>query len=159
MGWEDRRGAGYYYRGARVGGRVVKTYFGRGAVARVAEQLDAEDRRRRAAEREALAAERARRAPAEAALKALDAACGLRLEATLLAAGCRWHNYSWRGKRVFYQVATNPGPMPTPEEVADLVARARQGDEDVLPQLRAFLDAHPAAWRQCGDLARHALDA
>ena len=160
MGWERRQGTGYYYRSRRVGGRVVKTYFGRGEVARVAEQLDAADRRRRAAEGAALATERSRLAPAEAALAALDAACDLMLGATLLAAGCRHHHYSWRrGKRVIYQVASNPGPAPTPEEVADLVARARQGDEEVLPRLRAFLDAHPAAWRQCGDLARHALDA
>jgi len=45
MGWECRQGAGYYYRSRRVGGRTVKTYFGRGEVARMAEQLDAADRR------------------------------------------------------------------------------------------------------------------
>ena len=157
MGWEGRQGASYYYRSRRVGGRTVKTYFGRGEVARVAEQLDAADRSRRAAEGAALAAERARLAPAEAAL---DAACKLTAHATLLAAGFRWHNYSWRQvKAMLYEKAAPPAPAPTPQEIQDLVARARRGDAEVLPRLRAVLDAHPEVWQHCGDLARHAQGA
>jgi hypothetical protein len=39
-----------------------------------------------------------------------------------------------------------------------LLQRARQGDEDVLPELRAWLD-QSAVWRQFGDLGRQARDA
>jgi hypothetical protein len=39
-----------------------------------------------------------------------------------------------------------------------LLERARQGDEDVLPELQAWLD-RSAVWRQFGDLGRQARDA
>lgn len=39
-----------------------------------------------------------------------------------------------------------------------LLQRARQGDEDVLPELRAWLD-RSAVWRQFSDLGRQARDA
>lgn len=48
---------------------------------------------------------------------------------------------------------------PAPAGLAELVARARSGDRDVLPELRAFLDARPDVWREVGDLAAHALEA
>src|SRR5262249_9701258 len=40
-----------------------------------------------------------------------------------------------------------------------LVQRAQQGDEDVLPELRQVLDAHPGLWHRCGDLALQAQTA
>ncbi len=49
----------------------------------------------------------------------------------------------------------------TPTEIDHLdwlLQRARQGDEDVLPELRAWLD-RSAVWRQFGDLGRQARDA
>ena len=52
-----------------------------------------------------------------------------------------------------------PEPRPAPDDLDALVARARAGDPAILPQLRAYLDRNPAAWRHCGDLARHARDA
>jgi hypothetical protein len=45
------------------------------------------------------------------------------------------------------------------EDLNLLVERARQGDEEVLPQLRHFLDANPEIWRRHGDLAAHAREA
>ncbi len=68
----------------------------------------------------------------------------------------------------------DPGPMgptadptlvtpevkpPEPDDLDALVIRARSGDAAILPQLRAFLDEHPAAWRHCGDLALQAQEA
>jgi hypothetical protein len=37
-----------------------------------------------------------------------------------------------------------------------LVQRAQQGDDSVLPELRAALDENPQVWRECGDLGRQA---
>ena len=42
------------------------------------------------------------------------------------------------------------------EELAQLVARAEQGDRGVLPALQEALDANPAVWQQYGDLALQA---
>jgi hypothetical protein len=57
-----------------------------------------------------------------------------------------------------------PAPAPTqdPETRArleSLVQRAQQGDENVLPELRQVLDAHPEFWQRCGDLALQAQTA
>src|SRR4051794_10893344 len=97
MAWERRPSGRDYYRSHRRGDRVVKHYFGRGRVALVAADLDDRARRRRAAEAEDLRRLRAQLGPADAALKALEAACQQVYEATLLAAGFRRQNYSkWR---------------------------------------------------------------
>jgi hypothetical protein len=37
-----------------------------------------------------------------------------------------------------------------------LVARANEGDQAALADLRRFLDAHPEVWQVCGDLGKHA---
>jgi hypothetical protein len=42
------------------------------------------------------------------------------------------------------------------EALAQLLTRAEQGDQTVLPALRAVLDASPALWRHYGDLALQA---
>ena len=47
MGWERRGDIKFYYHGRRVGGRVVKDYFGSGPVAQLAADLVAEARDRR----------------------------------------------------------------------------------------------------------------
>jgi hypothetical protein len=48
---------------------------------------------------------------------------------------------------------------PVLDELNWLMDRARQGDEDVLPRLRNFLDTHPDLWRRYGDLGAHAREA
>lgn len=47
-------------------------------------------------------------------------------------------------------------PIKTENEcdLARLTARAEQGDESVMPALRARFDAEPGLWRQVGNLAR-----
>jgi hypothetical protein len=50
-------------------------------------------------------------------------------------------------------------PGTEPAAVADLrglLERARRGDAEALPQLRAVLDACPGIWQSFGDLALHA---
>ena len=41
MPWESRPGGRYYYSARRVGGRVIKTYYGRGILGAEAARLDA----------------------------------------------------------------------------------------------------------------------
>ena len=102
MAWESRASGKYYYRSIRTpDGRVVKSYFGNGLAAGMAAELDAEARARRRAEAEAVAAERARLAPLDEAMAALDRACHLAVEATLVAAGYhrRGTTSAWRRRR------------------------------------------------------------
>ena len=99
MGWEARPGGDYYYRSIRVDGRVVKTYFGRGEVARQAERLDDEAREQKLAEAAAIRSEQDRLGPAEQAMAALDLACRRLIEASLLSSGFYRHRRSWRRRR------------------------------------------------------------
>jgi len=88
MAWE-RRGDGrsYYYRPRRVGGRVVRDYFGYGPVGQFAADLIAEARDRRAAHTQARKAEQIRLDELDGAVDRLDRACDLMTEATLTARG------------------------------------------------------------------------
>jgi hypothetical protein len=102
MAWETRgrNGRRYYYSARWSGGRSLKHYFGNGPLAELAAEFDAEARRQRVAEADAVQAERSRLEPAERAMRALDAACELMLAATLTAAGYHRENYSaWRRRR------------------------------------------------------------
>jgi hypothetical protein len=56
------------------------------------------------------------------------------------------------------QAARDPDQPPALTEMKALVDRAREGDLEVLPQLREFLDGHPEVWEHCGDIGRHALN-
>jgi hypothetical protein len=101
MGWEKRHGGTYYYRPVRRAGRVEKEYFGNGVAARAAAWLDAEAGRLRRSEAETLRGWRDRLAPLDGAAAALDGACRLMLEATLISAGYHRQNYcEWRRRRV-----------------------------------------------------------
>ena len=60
---------------------------------------------------------------------------------------------------MLFSVAISPIPPPDMAAIDEMIARARAGDLDVLPELRAFLDGHPSFWEHAGDLARHATDA
>ena len=100
MAWETRRGRPYYYSSRRIDGRVVKRYLGTGDLGGLAAGLQAEARLRRIELVEALERERKRLEPADAAMAALDRACGLAIEASLVAAGYHKVNYEWRRRRV-----------------------------------------------------------
>jgi hypothetical protein len=96
MAWEERPWGRYYYRSERRGGRVVKRYFGRGEVARLAADLDSDARARRAAEAGRLLALREGLLPAERLSESLDRACSEMAEAVLTAAGFHRPNFAWR---------------------------------------------------------------
>jgi hypothetical protein len=101
VGWEKReRGASNYYtRSKRVNGKVVREYIGRGELARIASEIDADRRALRKAERQQQMAELER-------LEALAAQIGEHCEVTeilvrahLLASGFHEHNGEWRYER------------------------------------------------------------
>jgi hypothetical protein len=101
MSWEKRNGGGRYYtRAKRVDGRVVREYVGAGEKGAAAAKADADRRAQQAAAKKALRAQEAEFDRADASLAALEKACKLMLEATLLAAG--WHQHDrgmWRMSR------------------------------------------------------------
>ena len=100
MAWERRGRGRYFYRSVWTAGRVVKQYYGGGVLGELAASVDAESRQRRAAEAEALRADRARFLPAESALRALDGACDLLAGAALTAAGYHRPGHNpWRRRR------------------------------------------------------------
>lgn len=45
------------------------------------------------------------------------------------------------------------------DEVAQLIQRAEQGDTEVLPALRQWLDAHPGVWQDVASLSQMTRDA
>lgn len=98
MGWDkDRR---YYTRSRRVNGRVVREYVGGGAVGELAAQLDAINRQKRGAERDALQTELDAVAALDAPLAELDELADLLARAALAAAGYVQHHCGeWRKRR------------------------------------------------------------
>jgi hypothetical protein len=108
MSWERRqRGGAYFYRSVRINGRPRKIYFGRGRGAQRQARLEAARRQRRQAEREALHAEQARVASADAALEDLCDMTDLLARATLLLAGFHEHHGLWRRRRL-HDSTTHP---------------------------------------------------
>jgi len=96
MPWER----GYYYRARKVGGRVVREYFGRGEIAELIAALDAADRGDRQDRAKRLRAFRADLVRLDEQARAADEALGVVAQAALLAAGCRQHKRGeWRRKR------------------------------------------------------------
>jgi hypothetical protein len=100
MPWESRGKARYYYRSEWSVGRSVRRYAGCGPVGLLAEQIDEQARERREARAKVLRDEAARLEGPEAAIGALNAACGLVVRAALTAAGFHRLDYSaWRRRR------------------------------------------------------------
>jgi hypothetical protein len=100
LAWESRGGSRYYYsRSKWTDGRSVKRYLGRGALGELAEYFDELDRQREVAHSEALRVELARLERPEAAMRALDVACRLLIEATLWANSYHRPSYHWRRRR------------------------------------------------------------
>lgn len=91
---------GYYYRAKKINGRVVREYIGRGRTVEMLADLDAAERARREAEREARRGERAEVDALDAGLDDLNRLADLLARAALVAAGYRQHNRGeWRRKR------------------------------------------------------------
>jgi hypothetical protein len=100
MGWETRGNSTYYYTASRVGGRVVKQYFGTGTAAALAAQLDDLARAERSQAAEAIERERNELAALDAALAPLHELADAATIAALVAAGChRPKRGKWRKRR------------------------------------------------------------
>jgi hypothetical protein len=102
MAWERRRnGQRYYYRGRRVGGRVVKQYVGRGPAAKKAAEEDVAQRVERQAHRQEDSLRRQQFQAAGCLLSDMHKQGADLLEAALLSAGLyRHHRGAWRRRRV-----------------------------------------------------------
>lgn len=100
MGWEQRGNRTYYYRAARVGGRVVKEYIPPLAVQAAVAAAD-RDRADRAAAAAAVRAACGELDSLATVLEPLDALADALARAAMLAAGYhRHHRGPWRKRRV-----------------------------------------------------------
>ncbi len=101
MGWESRaRGGRYYTRSRKVAGRVVREYVGTGPIAELMAEMDAMERTRRTAGREAMRAEQERSASIEASVDALCETADLMAWTALVLAGYHQHKRGeWRKRR------------------------------------------------------------
>ncbi|MBM3983698.1 MAG: hypothetical protein FJ304_26195 [Planctomycetes bacterium] len=98
MGWD--KGGRYYTRSRRENGRVVREYVGGGAPGALVARLDADERARREAERDAVRAESEAAAALDTALAELDELADLLTRAALAAAGYTQHRRGeWRKRR------------------------------------------------------------
>ena len=97
MGWDQGR---YYTRSRKVNGRVTREYVGRGPLAELVAELDADQRAQREAQRVALRAERVELKDLDAALGRVCQGVDLLARAALVAAGYHQHKRGeWRKKR------------------------------------------------------------
>jgi hypothetical protein len=97
MGWERGR---YYTKSTKVNGRVVREYVGAGRVAALAAQLDALDREKREADREAARSTVAALAEIDGPLIELNTLAEGLARAALLVAGYQRHKRGeWRKTR------------------------------------------------------------
>jgi hypothetical protein len=101
MGWERRaqHRESYYYVAQKVGGKVVKTYIGRGPLAELAAAHDAAVKAERRASIAAVRNMATLMAPADSALRTLAHVCELLAAANLAAAGYHRVNYEWSRPR------------------------------------------------------------
>ena len=96
MSWER----GYYYRVRKVNGRVVREYVGRGPLAELIAEADADRRREREARRAASREEKAELEALDAPLNELNEVADLLARAALMAAGFHQHKRGeWRKRR------------------------------------------------------------
>lgn len=162
MALETRKGRTYYYTSERVGGRVVKRYWGGGPAAPAMATLDRLAREERLDATAAVARRRKRNAKLRGWLEGVARAVG----AALTTAGWHQHKREWRKKRgaTMGQIATT-GPLrwSGPElarDAGDLdkatADKAAKGDTSVVRAVDEFL-RKPAAVALWGDIGRRLL--
>ena len=89
-------------RSRKVGGRVVREYVGTGPIAELMAEMDAVERAKSKAEREAMWAERERSASIEASVGALCEAADLMVRTALVLSGYHQHKCGeWRKRRAW----------------------------------------------------------
>jgi hypothetical protein len=101
MAWERRmRGGPYYTRSRRVGGRVVREYFGRGPAAVATYREDLERRRNQERQRAAWAQEREQLRQVDELAARMERAANQILHAVLYGAGFHLHKRGeWMRRR------------------------------------------------------------
>ena len=101
MSWEQRNGRGEYYTSShRENGRIVREYYGKGELARLAADVDALAVQTRLVEREGRALERAQIAAIEDPVIIFGEAVDLAVTCELLVAGYHRHDRGpWRRRR------------------------------------------------------------
>jgi hypothetical protein len=149
MAWETRRnGCRYYYRSVRVGGQVVKEYFGNGVAAQALARIDQTYAVEARLDRQARHRQRAEEAEIEAMMAELDEVCELLVRATMLAAGYHQHaRGQWRKRRV-QRVVPSPAPCPA-ASVPAIHPPARAAERNPSPsrkhQRRLSIGTYPPA--------------
>ncbi len=97
MPWDKR---GYYYRKKRIGSRVVSEYIGRGFMADLDAQADAQAQQERAHDRALMQAQRLEADTVEAGIAAADELIKAAMSQALEAAGYHQHaRGQWRKRR------------------------------------------------------------
>ncbi|MDC3224898.1 hypothetical protein OAU26_08195 [Mariniblastus sp.] len=97
MSWEVRGGMRYYTRSSRVNGRVVREYFGGGALGEVAAKLDAAAKTRRQRELDRVRELECQANDFDEVIAAFDSSVDALARAMLIDAGYHQHNRGeWR---------------------------------------------------------------
>ena len=149
MAWK-RKGNHYYYRRSkRVGRKVITQYFGRGAAAQAAAQVDA----LRRAERQAEQDHRQRWQHLDAQVAELNKTCWFLAKACLITDGFYCNDRHWRVRsHVRNQVPTIDLDRA---DLATIVDQANKGCPQALARLREVLDNDPDLWHRVADLSSH----
>lgn len=161
MAWERRGGRRFYYRKARVGGRVVSEYIGAGVLASTLAELDGLEREIRKRKRRAERGEREAEADSDREFSAFYGRIETLYHAAMIAAG--YHRPArgpWRKRRMAEAAvetearaeagtglapagATDDGSPAPPAALDDLVKRARKGDVRAAVAIRKALADDP----------------
>lgn len=162
MAWErrgDRNENRYYTQRTTCGGVPVRLYYGYGEAAEAQARRDNQRRSEEVARRARHLAQVRRWDSAAEALDTLSLSVTQALRRALAGAGYHQHKRGeWRRWRK--RMETTPNETGAAQETAqEMIVRARRGDVDTLPTLRAVLDHRPDEARAAGDLARQAEDA
>jgi hypothetical protein len=137
---------------------VHRIYLGSGNDARLAALLVEERRLQEQRERQARRAEQEKWDSLTAALESFAEATDRLAHAALVTAGYHEHRGQWR-RRMLKVIDPETGSSTIDEQTNQVMVRAHQGDQAVLPQLQELLDSRPDLWNWAGDLAAHAREA
>ena len=99
MGWEQRGNNSYYYKKERVGSKVKSVYVGRGDVAQMSSQIQANSPLLERLARTIKSPETIKHEKAEASLEQVTDLVQLLTQATLVAASFHTHHGQWRRRR------------------------------------------------------------
>lgn len=155
MAWVKRRERTYFYLSKKLpDGRVGKQYFGHGLLAEI-ESMRLEKLH---ADRAKIRLEKARFREADAFVEAHFKMVNEISSAALIASGyINPKSRGWRRTRMSESTVQDGHAVQSiafdQARFTEIVAAAKAGDRNVVPELRAMLIAHPELQRNDGDLA------